>query len=235
MDAISIIWALGALTLTFLAAGYRSQTSGAQRTSAYGAIACATATAAFVLEAGAHTRFARPVALPQDLVAPLERDCPTCPLLTPVPAGDVVIERGAGDTVTVRLWPGFAASRSEISEAEFNAFVRATGRGRTLCAPVSHDRATCVTRRDVEAYTAWLTRVTGRRYRLMTAVEWAHAARLPVGGRRQLVGMRDDISEIVDDCEGACGAARDHRHTVTDAPPDASIGFRVVRLYDLVL
>lgn len=235
MDAISIIWALGALTLVLLMVAYLSQAEAAQRALAYGAVACATTTGAFVLDVGAHTRFPRPAALPQDLIAPLARDCPTCPLLTAIPAGDVTVVRGPGEAMTVRIWPGFAVSRSEISEAEFNAFARATGRSRAVCAPASHDRATCVTRGDVEAYTVWLTRATGRRYRLITAVEWTHAAQSGAWARRQLAGMHDDIAEIVDDCQGACGAASDRLHTVSHAPPSRNVGFRVVRMYDLAL
>jgi formylglycine-generating enzyme required for sulfatase activity len=235
MDAISIIWGLGAVTLVLLAAAYRSHAEAAQRTLAYGAVACATTTAAFVLDVGAHTRFTRPAAMPQDLMVPPERDCPSCPLLTAIPAGYLTVVRGTEEPVTVRIWPGFAVSRSEISESEFNAFARATGRSRSVCAPTPHDRAICVTRGDAEAYTAWLTRMTGRSYRLMTAVEWSHAAQSATGARRPLLGLQDDISEIVDDCQGACAAAGDRRHTVSHAPPSRNIGFRVLRLYDLAL
>ena len=35
----------------------------------------------------------------------------------------------------------------------------------------------CVSRRDAMAYAKWLSRETGRNYRLPTAVEWQYAAR----------------------------------------------------------
>ena len=101
----------------------------------------------------------------------------------------------------VEIKQPFAISKYEITRGEFRRFVKAT-RYRTeaenrggKCYQVEGDRVknaswkrlrfyqtdnhpvVCVSRRDAMAYAKWLSRETGRTFRLPTLVEWQYAAR----------------------------------------------------------
>lgn len=83
----------------------------------------------------------------------------------------------------------FRISRTEITVAQFAEFLNDSGQGTrkpssTLCKwtrgswpPGSENLpATCITWADADAYARWLSRKSGRAYRLPTAAEWQYAA-----------------------------------------------------------
>ena len=118
------------------------------------------------------------------------RDCAECPLMVEVPSGSYVMgspptEQGRwsseGPQHRVTIGYRLAVGVYEVTFAEWDACVadggcngyrpydRGWGRG---ARPVIH-----VSWVDAQAYVGWLSRKTGRRYRLLSESEWEYVAR----------------------------------------------------------
>jgi formylglycine-generating enzyme required for sulfatase activity len=118
------------------------------------------------------------------------RDCPDCPEMVVVPAGSFMMGSPAsepghhdieGPQRRVTIARPFAVGKYEVTFAEWDACVVAGGckhrpgdqgwgRGKRPVMDVSWDHIT-------EEYLPWLSRKTGRTYRLLTEAEWEYAAR----------------------------------------------------------
>jgi formylglycine-generating enzyme required for sulfatase activity len=122
-------------------------------------------------------------------------------------------ERTEGPERMVTIPKAFALGRYEITVGQFADFIAATGQepevdecsmwvmtemstpNRTWRDPgykrsVRNDEAVvCVSWRDARAYAAWLSGVTGQRYRLPTEAEWEYAAK---GGTESLYYWGND-------------------------------------------
>ncbi len=78
---------------------------------------------------------------------------------------------------------GFFVSRHEITRGQYAAFVAETGYAAGTCwadavfSQTLDHPVVCVSWSDAVAYTVWLSRKTGRRYGLLSEVEWEYAAR----------------------------------------------------------
>jgi len=134
------------------------------------------------------------------------RDCPTCPLMTVVPAGEF-LQGSASQSAEafafempqhrISIATKFAASRTEVTVGEFAEFAKSTARDMQGCASYDGewtvredvnwknavDRQTqshpvsCVSWQDARDYAAWLSEQTGQAYRLPSASEWEYVAR----------------------------------------------------------
>jgi formylglycine-generating enzyme required for sulfatase activity/predicted Ser/Thr protein kinase len=134
------------------------------------------------------------------------RDCPTCPLMTVLPAGRFNQGAPKADANAlpfeqpqhaVTIGQGLAMGSNEVTVAEFREFVEATRREMSGCntydgrwqyradanwqspgfAQNPMHPVTCVSWDDAAAYANWLSQKSAHRYRLASASEWEYAAR----------------------------------------------------------
>ena len=124
------------------------------------------------------------------------RDCGECPEMVVIPAGTFMMgspdsevgrSKDEGPQHKVTIARPFAVSRYEITFDQWDACVAAGGckdrpedqgwgRGKRPVTNVNWDNA--------QNYAAWLSKKTGKRYRLLSEAEWEYAARVPRGAGR---------------------------------------------------
>ncbi len=149
---------------------------------------------------------AAPPAPIADKAGTIIQDCPTCPKMTVLPAGE--FQQGAPDDDRdapslekpqhpVRVQYQYALSSTDITVDDFRRFVEATGRDMKGCdtydgdwrhhsaaswrdpgfAQTGRHPVVCVSWNDAAAYAGWLSGETRKKYRLPSASEWEYAAR----------------------------------------------------------
>jgi formylglycine-generating enzyme required for sulfatase activity len=151
------------------------------------------------------------------------RECAKdCPEMIVIPAGSFrmgspATEKGRNDNEEqheVVIPTRFAVSRFVVTFADWDACVsvggcpqegragdRGWGRGTRPVIYVSWE--------DAQAYVAWLTRMTGKAYRLLSEAEWEYAAR---AGSRTAYFWGEEIGKNNANCSG-CGSQWDRRQT----------------------
>lgn len=156
------------------------------------------------------------------------RDCRACPQMVRVPGGtfrmgSLPAERQATEQpaheVTVA---GFSMSRYEIRFDEYDACVagggctgkdvidQGWGRGAMPAFNVDWN--------DAQAYVRWLSRQSGRRYRLPTEAEWEYAAR---AGSRERYAWGSEMEPGRAVCFSDCGPEADQPANVGSTHPNA--------------
>jgi formylglycine-generating enzyme required for sulfatase activity len=126
--------------------------------------------------------FALLLAMPAAAQAPgaVVKDCPECPELVVVPAGYTRLASGRN----VRIAKPFLVGKFEVTFEEYDACVQA---GACACCPDDHgwgrgrQPVIDVSWHDAQDYVAWLSKRTGKAYRLLSEAEWEYAAQAGTG------------------------------------------------------
>jgi formylglycine-generating enzyme required for sulfatase activity len=149
------------------------------------------------------------------------RECARdCPEMIVVPAGVFTMgspgtEVGHHDDESpqheVTIATPFAVSKFVVTIADWNACLQVGG-----CPKVSDSNMEQGTKPvinvnwdDAEQYVAWLSRMTGRPYRLLTEAEWEYAAR---AGSKTAYYWGDEMVKGKANCDG-CGSQWDNKET----------------------
>lgn len=166
--------------------------------------------AAGAVRGGPAARWAQAGGGPSEARLPGEtfRECPECPEMIVVPAGDFSMGSAENHLERpihhVKIPRPFAIGRREVTFAEWDQCVaagtcrhnpsdRGWGRGDHPVIDLSWD--------DAQAYLSWLSQKTGRKYRLPTEAEWEYAAR---AGTTSPFWWGRDAKEGAANCVG-CG------------------------------
>jgi formylglycine-generating enzyme required for sulfatase activity len=156
---------------------------------------------------------ATPVPAPPAAEERYFQDCPHCPWMVRVPAGTLLMGQGANDSaarpvrrVTLRA---FALGQYPVTVAEWKACAAQGGCGPLPRQSVAEESTPLhnVSWDDAQQYIRWLSRVTGRPYRLPSEAEWEYAAR---AGTQTRYWWGDQLGIAQANC-AECGGTQDAR------------------------
>ena len=131
------------------------------------------------------------------------RDCPACPKMTVIPAGQFLLD-AAGSAQTVAIDRSFALGKYELTFEEWDACVADGGCGGYRPSDEGwgrEDRPVMnVSWQDANLYAQWLSQKAGRHYRLPTEAEWEYAAR----AGQSLHHLKGELPDVPD-CDNCVG------------------------------
>jgi formylglycine-generating enzyme required for sulfatase activity len=164
------------------------------------------------------------------------KECADCPEMVVLPPGTFMM--GSPDRQgdkTGREYPQhkvtiaskFAVSQSEVTFAQFDACAAHGDCDSQISSKWGRDHqpAINVTWNDARRYVAWLARITGKPYRLLSEAEYEYAAR---GGMQTAYPWGGDIGKRNANC-GECESNPPYRTTAVGSFPPNRFG-----LYDMV-
>lgn len=169
---------------------------------------------------------ARESVSPSPLTGRVFRDCDDCPEYVPILGTDGEPGGAPGGDRPGLIPSAFGMTRHEITFAQYDQFCMEKAR------PCPGDEgwgrgerpAINLTQDDAASYADWLSKKTGRRYRLPTEAEWELAAR---AGTKTRYWWGEDMEPGRANCTG-CGGTWDGRQTA----PVGSCGPNPWGLYD---
>ena len=172
---------------------------------------------------------------PKDAFRECAKDCPE---MIVVPAGEFMMGWPATEMGYLNEKPQhkvtiprpFAVSKFDVTFADWDACVEYGGcRGEDRAGDTGWGRGTrpviYVNWHDAQAYVAWLSRMTGKTYRLLTEAEWEYAAR---AGTTMAYFWDEEVGKGNANCDG-CGSEWDKKRTA----PVGSFKPNAFGLYDM--
>jgi formylglycine-generating enzyme required for sulfatase activity len=155
------------------------------------------------------------VSLPGERREPM-RDCPECPEMVLVPAGEFKMGSPGepdweGPQRQVTIAQPFWVGKYEVTFAEWDAWVAAGGCNKPNDAGWGRGNRPVinVSWNDAKEYVGWLSRTTGKTYRLLSEAEWEYVAR---AGSTTAFWWGDDVGQNKANCHG-CGSKWDGKST----------------------
>lgn len=179
--------------------------AGAQpRTRAGGAIAQGTIT----YPAEGKEAPAPSTAKPAEAKGGESRDCPQCPVMISLNPGAFTMGSSTSDPAErpphhVNVGHAFAIGKYEVTVEQWNACADANACPRIATNPADAKTAPArdISWDDAQQYVGWLSKTTGKTYRLPTEAEWEYAAR---GGTSTAFWWGDRMSKGNANCKD-CG------------------------------
>jgi formylglycine-generating enzyme required for sulfatase activity len=176
---------------------------------------------------------------PERALKPLKsfRECAKdCPEMIVIPAGEFTMGSPAnepgrynneGPQHTVTIAKPFAVSKYDVTFADWDACVSVGGCPKAADSGFGRDTKPVINVGwdDAQTYVAWLSKMTGQPYRLLTEAEWEYAAR---AGTTTAYYWGDDIGKGNANCNG-CGSQWDDKQT----SPVRSFAANQFGLYDM--